>query len=749
MDEICVNWNFLHSRSLKARVTFFTLAIFVISIWALTYYISHMLRVDMERELGEQQFSAVSVMAAGVNEDLADRLKGLENIAGRMNSGMLSNKVALQEFLDSQSVLQHMFSGGLIVLNRDGTAVAEAPLSAGRIGINYADSDHVAVTLKEGKSTIGRPIMGRKLHSPLFTIVTPIHGAQGKVIGALNGVLDLGKPNFLDKVTESRYGQTGGYLLIAPQHRLIVTATDKSRIMQPMPAPGVNPQIERYVQGAEGSAVYVNAVGVEILNSVKAVPVAGWYLAANLPTEEAFAPIRDMQRRIVVAAIIFTLLAGILTWWMLKRQLSTMMAAAKTLAAMTHSGETAKHLPITRQDEIGDLIGGFNHLLDTVGQREAALRESEHSLRLAERQMSISQQISRTGSWVYSLETNNIWGSAEGLRIFGFPAVAGDFPIDDIEACIPERDRVHQALVGLIDEGRAYDLEYAINPADGAPPKVIHSIAMRELDPQGNPLRVLGFIQDITEQKRVEGELVRHRENLETMVVERTVELRALAGELAMAEERERRSIARDLHDDLGQSLALIKLKLKSLTTPRGNDEDGDLIQLAQQISNTVDHANRSVRSLSLQLSPPALSQFGLVAALEWLADEMLRTHGLNVHIRDETSPLQLGKALSSSLYRTVRELLINAAKHAKVDKAEVSLFTDGDKLVVTVADAGIGFDVKLGLDPSTDGGYGLFSVRERLRAIGGEVQIDSLPGDGTLIVLTVPLDALTAWPGS
>ena len=111
---------------------------------------------------------------------------------------MLANTLALQKFLEDQPVLRNMFSGGLIAVGLDGTAIADVLLAAKRIGTNYADADHVAAALKEGNSTIGRPIIGKKLRTPMFSIAVPIRDAQGKVIGALIGVTDLSKPSFLD-----------------------------------------------------------------------------------------------------------------------------------------------------------------------------------------------------------------------------------------------------------------------------------------------------------------------------------------------------------------------------------------------------------------------------------------------------------------------------------------------------------------------------------------------------------------------
>ena len=367
--------------SLKTRVTLFTLVIFVIGIWALAFYASRMLREDMQTLLGEQQFSTVSFMAAELDHELDDRLRGLEMVAGSVSPAIMGNPAAVQALLEQRPLLQRLFNAGVTALGLDGTAIADVPLSAGRIGVNYMDLDVTAAALREGKATIGRPSMGKKLRAPVFVMAVPIRDAQGKVIGALAGVTNLGKPSFLDKITDNHYGKSGGYLLVAPQHRLVVTATDKSRIMETLPAPGINPAIDRFVQGYEGTAVFVNPLGVGVLASSKRIPVAGWDMVALLPTAEAFAPIHDMQQRMLIAAIFLTLLAGGLTWWMLRRQLSPMLAAVKTLATLSDTNQPPQPLPIARQDEIGELIGGFNRLLETLGQREVALRESEGRFR--------------------------------------------------------------------------------------------------------------------------------------------------------------------------------------------------------------------------------------------------------------------------------------------------------------------------------------------------------------------------------
>ena len=133
-----------------------------------------------------------------------------------------------------------------------------------------------------------------------------------------------------------------------------------------------------------------------------------------------------------------------------------------------------------------------------------ALTKSERITRINEERLLMAQEIGHTASWEYDLVTNKVWGSAEGPRIYGFTPGDGEFSIEDLEECIPDRERVHQALVDLITEGKEFDLECSVIPRDGSAQKMIHSVARLEKDAQGNPLKVMGIIQDITVRKQLE-----------------------------------------------------------------------------------------------------------------------------------------------------------------------------------------------------------------------------------------------------
>lgn len=223
---------------------------------------------------------------------------------------------------------------------------------------------------------------------------------------------------------------------------------------------------------------------------------------------------------------------------------------------------------------------------------------------------------------------------------------------------------------------------------------------------------------------------------LERRVQERTEQLRSLAADLEAAEDNERRQIARDLHDDLGQTLAAAQIRLAALC----NEGSGDVRAKASEVGALIDRANNAVRSLAAQLAPAVLHELGLLAALEWLGEEIEKTFGLKVSVIDDGEAKPLSQETRSILYRAVRELLINVAKHAQTDSAIVECDVAPDQIVIRVSDCGVGYDVTA-VSARPARGLGLISVRERLSNIGGTTDVRSTPGEGTLVTLTAALN--------
>lgn len=481
-------------------MTLFTLTIFVIGIWLLSFYASRKLHEDMERQLGEHQLSTASLLATHVNDALRERLDVLEKIAEKITPIALSDTSALQALLEDQLVIQRDFNAGAFVTMLDGIAITSVPPSIKRIGVNYMERDYIAAALREGKSKISQPVVGKVLRSPVFSIAVPIRDTQGKVIGALAGVVDLGKPNFLDKVTENHYGKSGYYLLEDPKNRVIITGTDKRRVMQQLPAPGVNPLIDRHVQGYEETGITVNPLGVEVLASAKRIPLADWFIVAALPTAEAFAPIHDLEQRILLTTVLLTLVAGGMSWWMLRRELSPMFATLKKLAVLAMSDQHPQPLPIVSQNEIGDLIGGFNHLLEVLGKREAALKESEFRWKFA-------IEGSGDGLWDWDLTTSTVFFSKTWKNMLGYSEDEIGNGLDEWQKRIHPDDKA-SALAAVQNhlDGKTptYLNEHRVLCKDGSYKWILDRglIVRRSVD--NKPLRMIGTHSDITERKQAE-----------------------------------------------------------------------------------------------------------------------------------------------------------------------------------------------------------------------------------------------------
>ncbi len=485
---------------------FFTLTIFVISIWGLSYYASRLLQKDMEHLLGEQQFSTASLLASQLNQELADRLSALEDLAKGIHPAMMYSPSSLQTLIEQHQFLQNLFNEGVRVAGPDGVVIASDPLEPGRIGLNLMDRDYLIGPLKEGRPTIGRPVMGKATTSPIIVMSVPVRDIQGQVIGALIGVTNLSKPNFLDHVTDSRYGKTGGYFINSPQHQLIITATDKTRIMEPLPAPGINPTLDRWSQGFFDSAIFVNPKGVEVLGSAKDIPLAGWFVSSALPTTEAFEPLRAMQQRILLATLLLTLITGGLSWWWLRRQLSPLLTATNALSTPLDENLPPQPLPVTRNDEIGMLIEGFNRLLKVLSEREELLKESENHFRDIFDEAPI-------GYYEFDSEGRIVSVNRAELEILGYTReeMLGRYVwefLEDIEFC---RKSVLSKLAGHSNSVQTTDFERNYLKKDGTPVQLLIKDKILR-DNKGKITGIRSTAMDITDRKLV-SDAVRKSEN--------------------------------------------------------------------------------------------------------------------------------------------------------------------------------------------------------------------------------------------
>jgi len=275
-----------------------------------------------------------------------------------------------------------------------------------------------------------------------------------------------------------------------------------------------------------------------------------------------------------------------------------------------------------------------------------------------------------------------------------------------------------------------FDVEYRI-VRPGGTRRWIRDRAFPIRDEHGNVIRVAGLSYDITYAKRVEEELRRTRDELARRSKE---QIATLTSELLLAEESERRRLAVELHDGPNQDLALASMKIAAL---RQTAENGAPEALAE-IAALVDRANAAARSLTFQLSPPILHDLGFEAAVQWLVEHVGRDYGVCVELRESGVELQLGERVRVLLFRAVRELLINVAKHSEAESASVDVGVDEGYVRIAVADDGVAFDC----ESAGQRGLGLSTIRERLTHLGGRMDIESQRGRGTRVTLIAPLES-------
>jgi len=280
---------------------------------------------------------------------------------------------------------------------------------------------------------------------------------------------------------------------------------------------------------------------------------------------------------------------------------------------------------------------------------------------------------------------------------------------------------------------------------------MVHDVPL--MDREGNLVAVIGICWDLTELRRTEQQIVQHRDAVKEEVDERTAELavasrylgqeierrrdmeaqlRELSNRLISAQENERMSIARDLHDDFGQRLNVLKMAADRLALSTKGKNRAIVDDMSSQIAELIGQ----VRGIAQELRPPALADLGLVKALEWYFASYTERTGIDVDFETRMGRIGLDPYVSTNVFRIAQEALNNVARHTEVDRVSVSISRSGQNLLLTVPDRGGGFR----MDKKKDGSSGITSMRQRAEVIGATLVIHSTPGDGTRVTLTLPL---------
>jgi signal transduction histidine kinase len=249
---------------------------------------------------------------------------------------------------------------------------------------------------------------------------------------------------------------------------------------------------------------------------------------------------------------------------------------------------------------------------------------------------------------------------------------------------------------------------------------------------KGEIISLLGLSVDITEQKKAEIKILQHQ-----------IRLKELANDLTISEEKIRKQIAIDLHDDVGQLLASMRMQMARITDMEENPE---LIVRMKSISQGLLKSVQATRAAIFDLSPPQLNEIGLVAAThDWMKEQIEQKHHIKTIISSDSEDFKLNENTTFLLFRSIKELMMNTVKHAKASQLTITFKRKDNLLEIAVEDDGVGFNYGVDLMRLKSDSYGLFSIQERISDLGGLMVVDSVIDKGTKIKLTVPLNGKRA----
>ncbi len=350
-----------------------------------------------------------------------------------------------------------------------------------------------------------------------------------------------------------------------------------------------------------------------------------------------------------------------------------------------------------------------------VPQLGRELSESENRVALATAAASV-------GMWSRTLPADEFWASEKWRELFGFTkSERVDFDCFMRRLHPDDREGIRNAFASAIEGAGHYDGEYRAILPSGEMRWIASSGRVEFTD--GTPTAMRGASLDITQRKQAE-EAANH-----------------LSGRLIHAQEAERTRLARELHDDLNQNLALLAIELDILGQ-KPPATGSEVTKRMQELSVQVRNLSSSVHRLSHELHPVKLEQLGLVAALRGLCRELGAAHRVAIEFAPSAEPRLVPDDIALCVYRIVQEGLQNVINHSGSTTAKVELMSDEDELRLVVSDQGCGFDSTVVSDESS---LGFVSMRERVRLVRGQVSVQSRKGEGTQIKVQVPLGGRAA----
>ena len=687
-------------------------------------YVADELKSDMEDLLVGQQHAITNSISQAIGTSVRIRRESLISTAENITRETLHDRRALDKLLSEHQGMQQLFDIALIVTTPTGHVLAEYPQRYGPLNSHFTQRGLTRSIIDNKQFSVGLPAPNQSGQGATIPFGAPIKGRDGEILGILFGITSLLANDFIEQT--AGLNSNISYLVVTQHSRLIVAAKDKSLIMHPASPPGVNPLLDRFIAGYDGSGTFVNAAGLEELSSAKRVSGTDWVVAVTMSAEDAFDPVVQMRRRILASATVLSLLVALLTWLFVKSTLRPLEHLVRSVRKMGTPDFPLRQLTLEPSGpEIGKLVDAFNRMQLRIAEQTTVLSESmarfhfvaDHSPMLI---------------WISDESGQRTWFNRTWLETTcRSQEQAPNFPwIDDIH---PDDRSYYMASVDQAMMAReSVRTQFRLRDVSGAYRWFMEMAVPRFVDSD----KFAGYVGSCLDID----ELIAAQCNAETLLREN----RALIAERFEVEEAERQRLARDLHDDLGQWLTAITVNAEAVCAIASREGQEKILHCATAIVASTSAIQDCVRAMNRKLGSDILATLGLKESLAELVDGWRETQGgIVAELTLDEDLGTLDNQSETMVLRLVQEALTNVARHARASRVSVALHRQqtsaGDELFLSISDDGIGFDVK-GDYP----GVGLIGMRERAVALRGLCTIRTSLDNGTSVEVRIPLGQIT-----
>jgi PAS domain S-box-containing protein len=486
-------------HSISTRITLITLLVCIVGGGLLAFSSLRFLAVELEERLASQQLSSATLIAAQVDSQLNTLSKHLEGVSAEIAEIGLNQTSSIQSHLNENPHLLALFGAGVFVVSADHQLLASLQKERPK-HLPVQIVQRISSVLDRTLSKVLDPFVDEQSGMMMTAIVVPIYSTNGRVLGAVAGLINIDAPSLFDYFSNMHYGETGYYVLVAPKSRRIIATTDPKRRMEQLPALGVNPAIDQFIDGVEGSRQLINPQGEPVLSSMKRVNTAGWLIVVSMPIAEAFSIIGQIKERVLFYCAFITLIIGAFLVWVIRQQLAPLSLANEAVIAQSQHVDTNIQIPVTSEDEIGELVTDFNHLLTLLRERDTALVWSEKRFRaIFDAEPECVKLVKANGKL---LDIN-----AAGLRMLEADSVEQVQAIG-LSTFIAEEYRAKFAsLFDDVIKGNTGTLVFEAKGLQGSR-RWLESHAIPFRNPEDGENMMLAVTRDITQQKQAQMDLL-------------------------------------------------------------------------------------------------------------------------------------------------------------------------------------------------------------------------------------------------